>query len=73
MQVQLSYEEKIINAFYQNPQKRGEHFISHGHRLHKILRGILQPLYDELDQLRNGANSDSARTKPVGASGREAR
>ncbi len=52
MQVQLSYEEQLMNAFYQNPQKRGEHFMNHSQRLHKILRGILQPLYDELDELR---------------------
>lgn len=51
-----SYEERIINEVLNNPefrQRRGEHFMLYDQRCFKALRAILQPLYDELEQLRS--------------------
>lgn len=58
MRVELSYEERILNWFSANPQKRGEHFMTYDQRAFKATRAILQPLYDELNALRRDITTE---------------
>lgn len=52
MQVQLSYEERILNALMRVEDIPNEGLINRMTREHAAIRRILQPLYDEIDELR---------------------
>ena len=46
MKVELSYEERIMNAIAGLPYVRGERLTERGQREHAAIRAILQPLYE---------------------------
>ena len=50
MRVELSYEERIMNALDRLPRVKGEHFIARGQREHAAIRAVLKPLYARAEQ-----------------------
>jgi hypothetical protein len=52
MRVELSYEEKILNALSRVEHKRGEDALARGKKDFDAMREVLTPLYDELNKLR---------------------
>lgn len=52
LRVRLSYEERILNALARVRHKKTDDVIVRTKREFDAIREILQPLYDELDQLR---------------------
>ena len=51
MKVELSYEERIMNAIHGLPRAKGEHFLARDQREHAAIRAILQPLYNTREEL----------------------
>jgi hypothetical protein len=52
VRVELSYEEKILNALSRVPHKRGEDHLARDKKDFDAMREVLTPLYNELEQLQ---------------------
>ena len=61
IRVQLSYEERIINALSCIHHKRNDDVLTRMKKEFDAIREVLKPLYEELKELRNRGINDNRR------------